>query len=230
MQLLKVLLAPLFATLVASAPLAAPQISVDYGQSEQFAQDIQSFADSTSSQFSQVSAQFDVLTGSYSGSAQESLAQLFAKLSDSVYDIQRVSTDIASTIDATASAYEDAESSAIGTFFSKRDKLRARDDAAAMAEAGLMKEAGFMNEAGLMNKVDDSIAPVSGSQTAEDAVAEMAEVDGVDDADTMSIVPTAAPSTGSVTPEQATGSGAEGVTPEQATGSGAESITPEQAT
>ena len=70
MQLLKVLPAPLFVALVASAPLAAPQISVDYGQLEQFAQDIQSFADSTSSQFSQVSAQSDVLTGSYSGSAQ----------------------------------------------------------------------------------------------------------------------------------------------------------------
>jgi hypothetical protein len=70
MQLLKVLPAPLFAALVASAPLAAPQISVEYEQFLQFSRDVQAFADSTSSQFSQVSAQFDILTGTYSGSGR----------------------------------------------------------------------------------------------------------------------------------------------------------------
>ncbi|KAL4971734.1 hypothetical protein BDW66DRAFT_145571 [Aspergillus desertorum] len=226
MQLIKALPAPLFAALAASAPLAAPQSAADYEQLRQVSQGVQRFADSTSSQFSEVSAQFDSVAGSFSGNTQESFALLLGSLSESVHEIQRTSSEISSALDDATTSYEDAESVAAGFFFKRRrvtatvadgskwDKLRARDDAAPQSMAGAGTDGVPEN--------DGSIATVSdgASETVKEAAAGS---DGNDGGEITGADPTASlPSAGSVTSNEATsdGSSEESVTPEQATGAG----------
>ncbi|KAL6237840.1 hypothetical protein BDW75DRAFT_237894, partial [Aspergillus navahoensis] len=202
MQLIRVLPAPLFAALAVSAPLAAPQISVNYEQLRQLSQEVQQFAHSTTGQFSSISTEFESVYGSLTGSTQESLARLLSSLSESVGRIQQVSSTISTALDDSTSSYEGAESSA--AIFTRRsatsaeadnrnwDRIRARDDTVpqSMAEVGTDS----------MAEKEHSIAAVSpeGPENAKDAVVGSGDVGGDE---IMGPIPTASPgSTESVAP------------------------------